>query len=185
MNVADVFKTISAHMIKGFMMHEQLADYFDFLNLHGYKACHEYHAQAEYRSLRRLHDFYINTYNKLIPEEKIQNPSVIPDSWYRYSRQDVDTKTKRQAVKDATEQWIAWETEARDTAITMAHELTAIGDDLASAYVLNLAEDAARELRWAQKKHIDFLAADYDIGFILGQQDRYHEWYKKEMKKLK
>lgn len=185
MTAEEIFTKLSAHAIKGFMIHEQLADYFDFLNLHGYKACHEYHARAEYLGLRKLHDFYINTYNRLIPKERIENPLIIPTNWYRYSRQDVDTKTKRQAVKDGIEQWITWETEARDLALAMSKELTVAGDHLAADFVMEYAKDAAKELRWAHKKQIDFIAADYNITFILGQQDHYHDWYKHEMKKLK
>ena len=88
-------------------------------------------------------------------------------------------------VKDGIEQWITWETEARDLALAMSNELTAAGDQLAADFVMEYAKDAAKELCWAHKKQIDFIAVDYSINFILGQQDHYHDWYKHEMKKLK
>ena len=31
MTVEEIFRDLSAHMVKGVMIHEQLADYYDFL----------------------------------------------------------------------------------------------------------------------------------------------------------
>ena len=184
MTVEEIFKKLSAHMIKGFMFHEQMTDYFGFLNLHGYESCHHYHATKEYMAMRELHRFYLDHYGRLIEEDQISNPAVIPSSWYRYTKDQVDPKTKRQGVKDAIERWVAWETEALDLATNMSRELNTINENVAAKFVLDMACDTAKELQWAKKKHIDFVAVDYDIGFIIGQQDHYHDWYKKAMKKL-
>ena len=35
MTVEEIYAELSAHMIKGIMMHEQLANYYDFLGLEG------------------------------------------------------------------------------------------------------------------------------------------------------
>jgi hypothetical protein len=45
MTVEEVFKSIAERQLQGLMMHEDLANYYDFLNLHGYKKCQEYHFQ--------------------------------------------------------------------------------------------------------------------------------------------
>ena len=43
MTIEEIFGRISQHMIRGMMTHDQLASYYDFLGLRGYKRCHEYH----------------------------------------------------------------------------------------------------------------------------------------------
>ena len=43
MTIKEIYAQIAEHMIKGMMIHEQLANYYDFLGLKGYKRCHEYH----------------------------------------------------------------------------------------------------------------------------------------------
>ena len=113
MTVEEIFATISSHMVKGLMIHTQLADYYDFLGLCGYKRCHEYHALKETCSYRGINRYYINHYNKLVVEQPIENPEVIPQNWYQYTRQDVDANTKRNAVKNGLDKWVEWEQETK------------------------------------------------------------------------
>ena len=54
MTYEEIFSNISAHMIKGIMFHAQMADYFDFLGLKGYKRLHEYHYFDESIMFRKL-----------------------------------------------------------------------------------------------------------------------------------
>ena len=63
MTVEEIFKKLLSHQIKGVMTHEQLANYYDFMSLHGYKRCHEYHAKREFNAMRKLQRYYINHFN--------------------------------------------------------------------------------------------------------------------------
>ena len=47
MTVEQIFSEIINHMVKGLMVHEHLANYYDFLGLQGYRQCHEYHYKEE------------------------------------------------------------------------------------------------------------------------------------------
>ena len=40
-SVEDIFANLSAHMIEGLMIHDQMASYYKFLNLRSYAECHE------------------------------------------------------------------------------------------------------------------------------------------------
>ena len=183
MNVEEIYRDLSSHMLTGVMVHEQLSDYYDFLNLHGYKRCHEYHAKLEMKSYRKLHRYFINHFNRLIEEDVFQNPDVIPSSWYRYTRQDVDTNTKRNAVKTAIEKWVSWEEESKTLYEKMYKELMDIGEVAAANKISCLIHDTDCELKWARRKHINLVASDYSIAYILGEQDHLHDWYKKKMEK--
>ena len=93
MTVDEIFAEISAHMIKGLMVHTQLADYYDFLGLSGYKRCHEYHALKESCEYRGINRYFINHYNRLVPENEIEDPNIIPDNWYKYRKKIYDYST--------------------------------------------------------------------------------------------
>ena len=180
--VEEIFKTLSSHMVKGVMIHNQMADYYEFLNLHGYKRCHEYHGLCEMRLYRKLHRYYIDHYNKLIEEENIENPDVIPTSWHKYTRQEVDAGTKRNAVKAGIEKWVSWEQETKALYEKVYKELIETGDVAAAEFITCLICGADKELEWAQRTHIDLVTSDYSINYILGQQDHLHNWYKKKMR---
>lgn len=182
MTTDEVFRDISSHVVKGVMLHDQLADYYDFLNLPGYKRCHEYHGLCEMRAYRKLHRYYLNHFNRLIEEEAIASPDAIPSSWYRYKRQDVDASTKRSAVKTGIEKWVSWEQETKALYEKAYKDLMELGEVAAAKQIACLICDVGKELKWAQRKHIDLLTADYEIGFILGCQDNLHDWYVDKMR---
>ena len=39
----EIFTSLLNHMVKGLMVHDQMANYYDFLGLEEYKDCHEKH----------------------------------------------------------------------------------------------------------------------------------------------
>ena len=128
MTVEEIFGKISTHMLNGVMVHEQLANYYDFLGLCGYKKCHEYHFYSESISYRDICSFYISTYNKLISEQIPDTSSVIPQSWYRYSRFDVDINTKKNAIQTGLNKWVNWERDTKKFYESMYKELINIGE---------------------------------------------------------
>ena len=113
MTAEEVYSKIASHMIKGMMAHDQLANYYDFLGLKGYKRCHEYHFMCETVAYRSINRYFINHYNKMVEQEQVSDPELIPSSWYKYTRHDVDINTKRNAVKVGLDKWVAWEKETK------------------------------------------------------------------------
>lgn len=171
MTAEEVFRELSGHMLTGIMMHAQLADYYDFLSLCGYARCHEYHMYDERIAMKRLHRYYIGRYDRLVEEASPTNPDVIPSTWYRYTRQDVGTGDKRSAVRSGMERWVSWETDTKRFYEEMYKELTEASEIAAAEMVAGLIEDVDEELAHAKREHLDLMAADYDIGYILGQQE--------------
>ena len=184
MTVEEIFIKIASHMIKGMMVHEQLANYYQFLALEGYKCCHDYHFLDETLSYRELQRFYIDKYNKLIPDAKIENPKMIPDSWYKHVRQDVDAASKRTYIKDALEHWHAWEKETHKLYHDMVRELEAIEGYAAADWVRCLMCDVEKEILGIEKKQLKLLSVDYSMNFIVQRQRDKKEYYLEKMKNL-
>lgn len=184
LNIEEIYSQLSSHMVKGVMFHEQMADYYDFLNLHGYKRCHEMHAFAEFKGLRRLHRYFINHYNKLVTEAPVESPEAIPASWLKYSRQDVDIQTRRNAVKAGIEKWVEWETETKKLYQDMYRELMSLGEVASANTFAECVTDVDRELKYAQRKHITLMSVDYDIDYIVMEQDALHEEFKEATRKV-
>ena len=183
MTSEQIFAELSAHTIRGLMIHDQMADYYDFLSLRGYKRCHEYHYKKESAMYRKLHRWYINRYNKLIPEQRIDNPELLNiDMWNKYTRVNVKPDYKEQAVKNGLDTWVKWETETMEMLTRHIKTLQEIGDMSASLFLEKYLCDVERELKYAQRKEIELASIDYDLIFILQEQKRIHDKYKKKMK---
>ena len=61
-----LYSELMNRMKQGVEMHEQLADYYGFLNLPGYQKCHEYQMLCELLTYRKAKDMYMKEYNQLV-----------------------------------------------------------------------------------------------------------------------
>lgn len=178
MAYSDIFSDLSAHFVKGMMTHSQLANYYDFLSLRGYKRFHEYQFKCDSCSYRKLNRFYINHYNKMIVEKPVSDPNIIPESWYRYSREDVDAETKKTAIRSGIAEWIRWETNTL-TKLQQAHlDLYDDGEVASAMFLEEFIDGVQKELKYAKRMQIDLSAVDYDLCYVLERQKKIHDKYK-------
>lgn len=183
MTVEEIFSTLAAHMEEGVMLHKQLAEIYSFLNLCGYKKCHEYHSYEESKNCRCLHNFYLEQYYKMIPEKEVKKPDIIPSSWYKYEKMDVDANTKRTAVKEMMQKWVEWEKDTKKLLENSYKELDNLGEICAAMKMRYFLKDVSKELKHAQKKQIDLDSSGYDLSGIIKEQHALHAEYKKKLKR--
>lgn len=182
MDVKEIFSRVINHQVEGMMFHNDMTNYFDFLCLCGFKRAQKYRFNCETKEMRKTTAYFIETYNMLPDEITFERTDVIPSSWARYSRQDVDPNTKAHAVEDAFTKWVKWEDETKTLYEGMATELHNLGEVDAYEYMARLSEDVSRELKCAQKLKLKLEAVNYDMCAIDAVQMELHEKYKKRMK---
>ena len=180
MELKEIYQGLVNHALTGVMMHTELAQYFDFLNLHGYKKMSTYHAKMEMANLNKMKAYYLNHYNRLI-KEQYEDPNVIPEGWFEHVRQDVDINTKRQAVRDGFTKWRDWERDTKKYYSDMYKELCEIGEVASAMKISECVECVDKELKWVERKLLELQAADYSMEFIMDEQQFYHQFYKKKM----
>lgn len=187
MSVDEIFQKLATHMIKGMMFHQELANYYDFLHLCGYKKCHEYHYLDESCGYRKLFHYYVNHYGKLIKKSEIDSSEIqeIPKSWYEHTREDVDSKLKRQAVQSGVQAWVKWETVTKELYQHCFKQLIDLDEIATAMFLKQYIEDVNKELKKAHQKHLDLKAIDYEICSIIGCQEEYKEKYKQKIKEYK
>ena len=183
-NVEEIFSTLSAHMAKGLKIHNQLSNAFGFLNLHGYQKCHEYHFYEESNSYRDLNNFYIDNYNKLIVEEIEEKVDIIPSNWYKHIKDDVDTNTKRAAIRDLFKTWIDWEKETKTLLEKDYKDLYELNEIYGALKIAELITDVSNELKDAHNQFINLDSIGYDISLIIDKQDELYKEYHDKINKL-
>ena len=170
MNAREVFAVLKAHMLEGMVLHDEMKRYFEFLGLEGYARFHEHQYHEETKGYHRLCEYYISHYNEMIPPRDMKRPDVIPDSWYRVNRKEVDVSTKRTGVKDAIEKWVRWEKETKSLYEEMTLELIQMEEIASSEFIRHYVKDVDDELCRADRKHIQLETVGYDIGYIISDQ---------------
>ena len=202
-----LYSELMNRMKQGVEMHEQLADYYGFLNLPGYQKCHEYQMLCELLTYRKAKDTYMKEYNQLVqPFSMMYNltnmgnnsnmnnnngmngnynyANVIPQNWYKYTRYDVDASTKRNAVRDGFKKWIEYEKETKQFLTDMVKKLEQ-ADDRESARKLDyLIDHVEKEIETAEEKMMALENSGYDMNYILQQQDHLKAKYADKIRKL-
>lgn len=178
MTVEEIFSKLASHMVEGIMIHDDMANAYDFLGLCGFAKCHDYHHLEETKNYRCLSHYFSTHYHKLLKLEQLDQPKIIPETWHKYSTPDVDTNTKRNAVKDLMNKWVTWERDTKKLYQEMRQELCAIGEVAAALKIDCFICDVDEELVWAEKKWMKLETLGYDIGTILKWSSEMYKKYK-------
>ena len=184
MSTEEVFKKLSGHMLEGMMLHEQLANYFNFLALEGYKRCHEYHYLEETNAHRMVQEYYINHFNKLLPWIRPNTTDIIPQSWYPHVRQDVDEGTRREGIRGGLGRWRDWEAETKRLYQDLFGALLSIGEIAVSEVLRELVADVDGELAEAEELFLECSAVSFDLAVIVPDQGKKFKEYSKKIKKI-
>lgn len=173
----EVFNETSKRLVKSLMFYSEMADYFDFLSLHGLKRVMEYYYMKTSCERRGVHRYSLNHLNKLIKESEVQSEKIIPDSWYSHVRNDVDRPTRKEYLVLAMQKWISNESEMKQFLEKQFKTLTD-NSKIAEADKINeiiLCVD--NRLKLANRKMLEYKAVDYDSYYIIYDQKELHEKY--------
>lgn len=202
----QLYSELINRMKQGVEMHEQLADYYNFLNLPGYQKCHEYQMLCELLTYRKAKDMYMKEYNQLVQPNYLsgllnmgnnmsnnnnnsQNgvnyaENVIPQNWYKYTRYDVDQGTKRNGVKEGFKKWLDYERDTKQFLTQMSDKLNQIGEREAARRLDYLIDHVEKEIEQAEEKMISLESSGYDMNYILSQQEELKEKYAEKIRNI-
>ena len=177
-----IFPEINSRFVAAIMMHGQMADYFDFLGLKGYKQIHEYQHIAESLERRKVCRYYIERHGKIIPDAFSGEVKMIPDGWYAAKSISVGKGTKQKAVEDGFSAYREWEEETKTVYQSYAAKLLEKGNVEDFTLVASLIDDVGDELKEIDKIILDLISTGYDMVHNTDSQKELHEKYKKRMK---
>lgn len=178
MSVQEVFTKLATHMIKGLMVHDQLADYYIFLGLEGYHLEHEHQYLSESKTYRDLCYYYMSHYDALLPIDKVDDPQIIPSAWYKYNRFDVDISTRRNGIEAGFKIWRDWETKTIKLYEELAKNLYDLGEISAYQFATNLVQMVDAELQNIVNSIFMLSSTNYDMTYISEVQEKLIEKHK-------
>lgn len=183
-SVESIFSEINARMIAALMLHDQMADYFDFLGMKGYKRLHEYQYFSESMERKKLNQYYINHHNKLIPDIYSGQVAVIPENWITANRISVGKSTKQKGIEEGFHQYHEWESETKSLYEHYASKLREMGAVADAIMVEKLVEDVDQELKKLERIVVDLISSGYDMVYITESQQGLHDKYKEKLSEI-
>lgn len=182
--VEEIFAQIKNRQIAALMFHGQMADYFDFLSLHGYKRLHEYQYFAESAEFRHISRYYINHHGKLLPEGFEGEINPIPAAWLTANRMNVGKSTKQKAAEEGFNMYREWESGTKAAYERYAVKLRELGNEADALFVDCLVKDVDHELKRLDRIILDLISAGYDMVYIVESQKAIHDKYKKKLREV-
>lgn len=184
MTVEEIFSQVSQNMVKGLMIHSQLADYFGFLGFEGYQKCHLYHYFEESKNYKDLGNYYLKHFNKLLAEDHIDNPNIIPNDWVQYSRQQVNSKIRQNALQAGLEKWVNWEKDTKGLYQQLYNTLISLGEIAAADELNKIIKDVDYELAGAEQELLELNAINFSVVDVMMYQDDMTKRYTKKLKEI-
>ena len=182
--IEEIYAEINARMIAALMFHSQMADYFDFLGLRGYKRLHEYQYVSEGKERRELNRYYINHHNRMISDRYEGTVQMIPEGWKNANRISVGKSTKQKAVEDGFNEYRQWEADTKALYEKYAVALRDGGHIADALRVEMLVDDVDGELKRLERMLVDLISAGYDMVYIVESQDTIHDRYERKTAKI-
>lgn len=156
MSLDEIYGELAAHMVKGLMYHDQLSHYFAFLNEDSHADKHREAYLKESKAYSKFCKYYICHHGKLVPEQRIDNPNVIPSSWRKYTKEDVDDSTRVNGVNTALDIWVNWERDTKALYSKMYNEFVNMGAVADAMFLCDYIRDVDHELAQAMHEKIEY-----------------------------
>jgi hypothetical protein len=184
MTCEEVYEEIDKLQKTAMSFHKNMADYFDFLGLMGFKRVHEYHYLKECIQNRRIERYYINHHNELLGEDEVKEEDIIPNDWYKYTRFDVTSSIKQKAIKSALDDYRNLVKNMKEKYSEYVNDLYEMNEVADANLISKLVEYKDRELKCVDRMMIKLNGTDYDMIYIAMIQPKLHKKYKKKTNKI-
>lgn len=166
MTMDEIYADIARHMYQGMTLHDTLANYYSFLRLKKFADDQKCHFLEESDTYACFCEFAIKHRGRLITPFDVDDPSVIPSSWYQHSSDDVDISTAKTAIKNGFEVWIKWEEDTLELYSNYISEAFAHKDVLLASYVMDLYNDVSCEISKAKEVYNALKMTDWDLAVV-------------------
>lgn len=176
----EAYEMLDEQMCRALSFHSQLADYFCFLGLQGFKRMAEYQYMKECAEMRKLHRRYIDNHGRVLKTKNITKPNIIPSGWSQYTTKDISDNVMPKFAKQGLEDWYEWEKAAKEVYEDVCDMLMNAGLHADCEYVKELLEDAEKECKKVMRLMERLNGTGYDVTAVHGMQDKLHEKYKKK-----
>lgn len=183
--VSEIFGQVSNRMIEGLMTHSQLADYFGFLGLEGYQQCHLYHFFEENCNYKKIAEYYLKHYSKILIEKPFKNPNIVPEDWQQYTREQVNNDVRKNAIQVGFEKQINQEIETKKFYEIHYQNLVKESEIAAAEELAKYITDVDYELAEARQEQIKLMGMDYSVLDIMMEQEKEKKKYEKKLKEIK
>ena len=122
MDCKEAMLSVIRRQTEGVMYHDEMVDYYTFLNLNVLKNVHKKQTKEELCNLQKIKCDFITTFG-ILPVYTATDPKVIPAEWKTKTTKDVDEASLKVLIKSSLNDYLNWEEQTCDVYKSVAHIL--------------------------------------------------------------
>lgn len=180
----QIYEAINKHQLEAVDFHCQMVSLFDFLNLKGFKALHEYQFMEESLEHMKTKRQFMAHHQRLLRDGDHKYKEYIEQDWYENERSQVPTQVREKSVKQAMDSYYKWEHETKEFYEECVKRMMELGCMSDFRMMEDMLNDVSDELKEIERLRTELDGVGYDSNYVFQMQDKLYDKYKKKIREI-
>ena len=172
MPMHEIFKKLSNRMVGAMMIHTQLTELFNFIDLETDAKRQKKQLHEESDGLLKLEKYAAQHHHILITSDNPPQVDILNLNILKQPNDKLSPDNKIYLIQYAMKEWIEWEKESKIIYEDAYRNLVDMSEIAAADFVLQYVKDVDKELRDAELLYRVRDAIDWDLPTIYDKQAR-------------
>lgn len=168
----EIFKKLSNRMVGAMMVHTQLTELFNFIDLEPDAKRQKKQLHEESDGLLKLEKYAAQHHHILITSDNPPQVDILNLGMLKQSSDQLSPENRAYLIRYAMKEWIEWEKESKIMYEDAYHNLVDMSEIAAADFVLQYVRDVDKELKDAELLYRVRDAIDWDLPTIYDKQAR-------------
>ena len=160
MTCQEAMLAIIKRQTEGLMYHDEMTDYYTFLNLGLLKKIHRRQTEEELRALQKVKCDFITAFG-VFPDYDITDPKAIPASWMQKTSDEADEPSLKILIQANLMKYLQWEEETCKIYKASAKTLKENMNFHLHREVCEMIEDVQKEIHEIKELQSEAMLYDY------------------------
>jgi hypothetical protein len=172
MPMHEIFKKLSNRMVGAMMIHTQLTELFNFIDLESDAKRQKKQLHEETDGLLKLEKYAAQHHHILITSDNPPQVDILNLDILERPNDKLSPDDKIHLIQYALKEWIEWEKKSKIIYEDSYHSLVDMSEIATADFVLQYVRDVDKELRDAELLYRVRDAIDWDLATIYDKQAR-------------
>ena len=168
----EIFKKLSNRMVGAMMIHTQLTELFNFIDLEPDAKRQKKQLHEESGGLLKLEKYAAQHHHILITSDNPPQVDILNLGMLKQSSDQLSPENRAYLIRYAMKEWIEWEKESKIMYEDAYCNLVDMSEIAAADFVLQYVRDVDKELKDAELLYRVRDAIDWDLATIYDEQAR-------------
>ena len=169
--------------LENLMIHDEMANFFNFLNLQGYKRWHENEHLENITKNRLINRFIISKGYLPLNVQNTEQFNIIPAEWHTHNMTEVSGKYTLEVTKQSFKDYLERMLFSKNATEEIAVHFSKHGDLATYKFLSDMVEHFDKDIKYLTR-YVSCLNKAESVDYIMEKQDKMHDEFRDELKDI-